>query len=117
MMEYLEKLPFFLFAAVAWSVVVFGTIAIFQRLKENWTVSRKERWLKRLLNGQPLEEVLSAAPCKYGHFQGEDGYRIWDERLENGFVHFASTPLDAHLWIVEAYLSEQELVRQSFTCE
>ncbi len=105
-MEYLERLPYLALALGA-GVIVLGVFAVFGRLKKDWTVARKARQLERLLDGQSLEEVLSAAPYKYGHFQGEDGFRIWDERVEEGVVHFAYTPLDAQLWIVKTYLSER----------
>ncbi len=83
------------------------TLAAFYKiLKEKWKTRKKQQKLRTLLNGQVLDDVLRAAPYGYGHFQGEDGYRIWDRRIENGFIGFAYTPLDAELWIVEQYLSK-----------
>ena len=67
-------------------------------------IRKQEKKLAKLLNGRKLEDVLAEAPYAYGHFQGEDGYRIWDERVEKGFVAFVSTTLEAELWIVEKYL-------------
>ena len=53
-------------------------------------------------------EILAAAPYAYayGHFQGGDGYRIWDERLDPGFVDFSPTAEGAENWIVEQFLAE-----------
>lgn len=53
-------------------------------------------------------EILAAAPYGYGHFQGEDGYRIWDERLDPGFVGFSPTAEGAEEWIIEQFLREEE---------
>ena len=103
-----EKLPYLIFT-LGVGIVFLGLFTVFNRLKKDWVVSRKKRELEQLLAlaGQSLDEILAAAPYKYGHFQGEDGFRVWDERLENEFLHFFYTPLDAQLWIVKTYLSEQ----------
>ncbi len=53
-------------------------------------------------------EILAAAPFGYGHFQGEDGYRIWDERLDPGFVGFSPTAEGAEDWIIETFLAEAQ---------
>lgn len=110
-MEYIEKLPYIILA-LGVSILFWGLFAVFNRLKKKWVVSRKKRELEQLLalTGQSLEEILATAPYKYGHFQGEDGFRLWDERLENGFVHFFDTSLDAQLWIVKTYLSERDQI-------
>ena len=86
----------------------FALAAFYEILKERWNTRRKQQKLSRLLNGQDLEAVLRDAPYEYSHFQGEDGYRIWDKCVENGFVGFASTPFDAELWIVETTLSQED---------
>ena len=76
---------------------------MFRKLK----IRKQKKKLAKLLNGRKLEDVLAEAPYGYGYFQGEEGYRIWDERVENGFVAFAVTTLNAEIWIVEKYLSEE----------
>ncbi|RME46456.1 MAG: hypothetical protein D6791_08255 [Chloroflexi bacterium] len=105
-MEYVRQLPY-LFLAGGVFLVLWGLLTLLAHVKETRAHARKEHRLQQLLAGRSLEEVLSAAPYKYGHFQGEDGFRVWDERIENGFLHFYSAALDAQLWIVETYLAEQ----------
>ncbi|NOX61146.1 MAG: hypothetical protein GXP42_04260 [Chloroflexi bacterium] len=76
----------------------------------NWLVQRrKERRLARALAAlsMSLEEALAEAPYDYDHWQGEDGYRIFDVRVQEGYVGFASSPSDAELWIVERYLADK----------
>lgn len=53
------------------------------------------------------QEILVAAPYGYGHFQGEDGYHIWDERLAPGFVSFSPTAEVAEEWTIEQFIQEK----------
>ena len=76
--------------------------------KRKFKIWQKERKLTKLLGARALEQVLAESPYDFGHFQGEDGYRIYDKRVQDGFVGFAATPLDAHLWIVGKSLTEQK---------
>jgi hypothetical protein len=88
---------------VLWPLAI---MALYEILKEKRRTRKKQQKLSALLDGQALEDVLLAAPYGYGHFQGENGYRVWDKRIENGFIGFARSRLDAELLIVERYLSE-----------
>ena len=87
---------------------VIGIYALVYDWRERWRLRQKEKKLKRLLAGRPLEEVLAEAPYEYAHFQGEDGYRLYDMREDDGFKGFVYTPLDAHVWILERYLGKKE---------
>ncbi|WP_420642235.1 hypothetical protein [Candidatus Leptofilum sp.] len=92
-----------LLAIVLWPL---GLFALYDWLKKRWQMRQRQQRVAALLDGREITAVLQTAPYSYGHFQGENGYRIWDERIENGFVGFAATPQEAELWIVEHYLSE-----------
>ncbi|MEM7330864.1 MAG: hypothetical protein AAF490_02145 [Chloroflexota bacterium] len=88
---------------------IFGIFWLYDTVKRRLFFKIKERKLNRLLDGRRLEDVLEEAPYDFAHFQGEDGYRLIDTSVKDGFVGFASTPLDAHIWIVEQYLSEPKM--------
>jgi hypothetical protein len=91
-------------ATVVAIAVVLGTagiIGVIDRQRRRQAKRRKGQKLARMLDGRPLEDVLTASHYDYAHFQGEDGYRIFEKGTQNGFVDFAKTELDAHLWIVE----------------
>lgn len=107
-MEYIEKLPFLIFTCGVVLLILLPLFATYYDLKTRWIPHKKQKKLNKLLAGRPLAQILSEAPYEFGHFQGEDGYRIWDKRMKNKFLHFAPTELDAHLWIVETYLSTQD---------
>jgi hypothetical protein len=92
-----------LLAIVLWPLTI---VAFYEFLRKKRRARRKQQKLSALLDGQAVEDVLLAAPYGYGHFQGEDGYRVWDKRMENGFIGFVRSRLDAELLIVERYLSE-----------
>ena len=98
---------FIFILVVVGAFVILGVFAAFQIAMEKWAISRKKRKLKQLLNGQSLEEVLKNAPYKYGHSQGDSLYRGWDERRGVEILRWFPTTLDAQLWVVETYLSEQ----------
>jgi len=104
-MKILKNSLIILLTIVFWPLAL---IAGYQLLPEKWLKRQNERKLRALLGDQALDAVLRAAPYGYGHFQGEDGYRIWDRRIENGFIGFASSPLEAELWIVERYRAETD---------
>jgi len=88
-------------------LIVSAAAVFYMKIKDKTGLRKKQKKLNTLLNGRTVEDVLAATPYAYGHFQGEDGYRIWDKRVDkNEFVAFASSTLDAELWIVEKYLSE-----------
>ncbi len=62
-----------------------------------------------MLDGQALVDVLAASPYGYGWWQGDNDYRVYDKRVENGFIDIVRTSLDAEFWIVNKYLSESTL--------
>ncbi|MBX3050513.1 MAG: hypothetical protein KF753_03500 [Caldilineaceae bacterium] len=73
-----------------------------------WQERQRRRKREAAMLAWARQEILAAAPFGYGHFQGEDGYRIWDERLDPGFVAFASTAEGAEVWIIEQFLQEAD---------
>ena len=64
------------------------------------------RRIRRLLCGRSNEEMLKIAPYRYGWFQGDNGYRIMDDRKEPPFVHIVHSIEEAEIWILERYLCE-----------
>ena len=90
-----------------------GLILGYDWAKRRWRQWRMEREMVRLLanaslpNGRSLATLLANAPYGYDHFQGEDGYRIWDSRQPNTFVAHAATPFEAELWIVRQVVAEE----------
>lgn len=91
-------------------LLIVSAIAVFyMKIKDKAGLQNKQKRLNNLLNGRTVEDVLAEAPYAYGHFQGDDGYRIWDKRTkDNDFVAFVGSALDAELWIVEKYLFESK---------
>ncbi|MCA9997304.1 MAG: hypothetical protein KDE56_16210 [Anaerolineales bacterium] len=93
---------------LAWAGLILG----YDWGKRRWRQWRMEREMARLLannslpNGRSLSTLLAHAPYRYDHFQGEDGYRIWDSRQPNTFVGHAATPFEAELWIVRQLVAE-----------
>lgn len=78
-------------------------------------VSLKTLTKEMLEKGPPLSEVerqalLRHAPYDYAHWQGEDGYRIWDRRTK-AFVGSAGTPQEAESWIIKRWLKERAEAR------
>ena len=72
----------------------------------NWLRNklRKRRMRKILAElGMTVQEVLEKSPYAYDHWQGEDGYRIYDARFKDKYPHFAYTTFSAEYWIVEQY--------------
>jgi len=89
-------------------LVVSAIAVVYMKTKDKVGLRNKQKRLNKLLNGRKVEDVLAAAPYAYDHFQGGDGYRIWDKRGEkNEFVALVNSTLDAELWIIEKYLSEK----------
>jgi len=59
------------------------------------------RKLKRLLGDKTLSEALDESPYMYGHFFGEDGYRIWrKDARKDEYVALGVSEKEAHLFIV-----------------
>jgi hypothetical protein len=81
-------------------------------LQRLWRERQRRRKRAAAMLAWARREILAAAPYAYayayayGHFQGGDGYRIWDERLDPGFVDFSPTAEGAENWIVEQFLAE-----------
>lgn len=82
---------------------------MFQRL---WWERQRRRKREAALLAWARREILARAPYGYGHFQGEDGYRIWDTRLDPGFVGFSPTTEGAEDWIIEQFLAEAVISEQ-----
>lgn len=82
-------------------------------LKGKRKIRKKQQKLSMLLDERALKDVLAAAPYAYGHWQGENGFRIWDKRIKDGSIHFTQSQLDAELWIVEKYLSKSAVPEPS----
>lgn len=69
----------------------------------------KRRFAKILADlDMSIEEVLEKSPYGYSHWQGEDGYRIFDTRFKEKYVGFSYTSFNAELWILERYLLEKD---------
>jgi len=90
-----------------------GIFTWFDELKRKRKISKKEQALESMLSGRSLETVLEKSPYKHILlFQGDNGYRIYDNRNKYDnqnkpiFINRVANTLDAHLWIVEHYLSE-----------
>ncbi len=99
-------------AIVGFFLLLFGApviiVLLMDRLKAWWQRKNILRRMNKALAAlsMSLEEVLEKAPYRYDHWQGEDGYRLMDVRVPDGFVGFAYSELEAKLWIVEHYLAE-----------
>lgn len=50
---------------------------------------RANKWFAERLADRNPKELIDASPYSYGHWQGEFGYRIMDNRIEPPFVGFA----------------------------
>ena len=81
--------------------IFLGGAVIWIEAKHKFKIWRKRKKLAKLLGTRSLDQVLDDSPYDFAHFQGENEYRIYDKRLQDGFIGFAATPLDAQLWIVE----------------
>jgi len=100
---------------------VLGIFTWFDRLKKKRKARQKKRALESMLSGRSLETVLEKSPYKHILlFQGDNSYRIYDNRnrYDNQnkpiFIDKVANTLDAHLWIVERYSSEQtEVVKRT----
>ena len=88
--------------------ILTGSFLGFDWLKQQRDRRKKLKELKALLNGRSLRDTLYAAPYKYAYFQGDDGFRIWDNRRPGHFLYTADTPLDAEIWIVKKYQADLE---------
>lgn len=87
--------------AMALFLVATAILGGFERRKQRKERRRRSQELNRMLDGRSLEEALEASNYDFAHFQGEDGYRIFEKAREREYVEFANTALDAHLWIAE----------------
>ena len=87
--------------AMALFLVVTAILGVFERRKQRKERRRRRKELNRMLDGRSSEEALEASDYGFAHFQGEDGYRIFEKGTEYECVGFANTAQDAHLWIVE----------------
>ncbi len=65
------------------------------------------RKLNRLLGERTLSEALDQSAYEYGHFQGDNGYRIWRKDDKSGeFVALGLTKKEVHLWIAGSQRKE-----------
>ena len=110
----LFSMSFLAILATALLLSILGIFAWFDKLKRNRDICKKELKLESMLSGRALETVLAKSPYKYLYlFQGDSIYRIYDNRNESDnqklpvFIDFVTSKLDAHLWIVDRYSSEQ----------
>jgi hypothetical protein len=84
----------------------------------SFAVSAVAAWLARLhhrswyakhFGDQPVEEVVAASPYELAHFQGEDGYRIYDKRLpvDKDPIGFVGTISGGHAAICRLIIAER----------
>ena len=98
-----------IFMFVCLSLVIGGVFAVCIYIQDAWNNFLYRQRLQQLLDDMTLEEVLEKSPYEYGHFQGEDGYRIWLKDTLDDFVKFNMSEQTAHMWIVEQYLIHHKL--------
>ena len=73
------------------------------KINGSWDDFTYRQRMQKLLGGMTLEEVLKKSPYGYGHFQGDNGYRIWRRDMLEGFVQLDVSDKFAKMWIVEQY--------------
>ena len=83
----------------------FSHVPYFLGLKLKIHYFKQKRRVHKLLAGKKKAEVLKSAPYSYNHWQGENGFRIYDDR-DDRYLHFAFSSEEAELWILERYLCE-----------
>ena len=81
--------------------VLTGAARIGFALAHRWRRRRRRRRIVRLLAGRRLADVLAASPYDFDHWQGEDGYRIFERGSDGRPVTWAMTEDSAVLWILE----------------
>lgn len=92
---------------VLFLLVAAGLILAYDWGKQRWRQWQMEREMARLLaNGRSLTTLLAHAPYHYAHFQGEDGYRIYDSHQT--YLGHAATAFEAELWIVRWVVAEEQ---------
>ena len=72
----------------------------------NWLRNKlRKRRMRKILTELDMtaQEVLEKSPYSYDHWQGEDGYRIYDVRFKDKYPYFAYTTFSAEYWIIEQY--------------
>lgn len=83
-----------------------GLILGYGWAKRRWRQRQMEREMAHLLSGRSLPTLLANAPYRYDHFQGEDGYRIYDSHQT--YLGHAATAFEAELWIVRRVVAEEQ---------
>ena len=91
---------------IAWVGFVVLLFFAWEKIKQRYLQYRYDRRMQQLLNGRSLAEVLAEAPYGYGHWQGEDGYRVYDTRIKEGYIGMTMTKQEAEMMIVERYSKE-----------
>lgn len=70
---------------------------------------KRVQWITQQLAGRDPKALIEASPFGYGHWQGEDGYRIWDERQEPPFIGFGATGEACEKQILALIFEEEQL--------
>ena len=68
---------------------------------------RRARQLQNWLAGRDPQTLIADSPFNFGHWQGENGYRIWDERQEPPAFIFETTPEACERYILERIMAEE----------
>jgi hypothetical protein len=88
-------------------LVFVGLFSLYYFLRDRLRLRRKQRRLEQLLQGRDLKAAIEDSPYIYGSAQGEDSLRITVKDKGPAPVAWATTELDAHIWILEQE-AEQE---------
>ena len=94
-----------LIAGTIW-LVLLGPV-VYRWLKRWLAVQQRERAIQTKLAGRSAKTLIADSPFEYGHWQGEDGYRIMDNRREPPFIGFASSVEDAEAQILTLIFTDQ----------
>ena len=81
---------------------------LFKAMKTNRAHKQREQALAENLAGREPKALIEASPFSYANWQGEDGYRIIDERKDPPFIGFAGTPEQAENQILLLIFAESE---------
>jgi len=111
--EALYPYPAILGAMAAFALAGAFIIVLAARLKRYLRDRSQARAIEMLLDGRDRQAVLDEAPYDFGHWQGENGYRVYtkhDDPDQTGgeFVKMVSSPRDAEDWILQRHLSPED---------
>ncbi|HFC12344.1 MAG TPA: hypothetical protein ENJ56_05825 [Anaerolineae bacterium] len=96
-----------LFFGILWMAALALSPLFFSWLQRTIKMRLNDKQIEQKLAGRDRKKLLAESPYRYDHWQGDDGYRVFDEREMDRYLAFVHTAKEAEDTILKQIFADE----------